>query len=126
MLPAVNAQGSYTHQFLNPIHATLAGLAGNPAATPPPLFALPLVSPPADAFGVGGTVSWTAVNPRGIYGVGTANRAIEATQLSFEDQRRQIASSPWSTLHARDPRGDARVAELESDRPARGSRPASR
>jgi outer membrane protein TolC len=110
VLPVVGAQGSYTHQFLNPIRATLAGLAGSPTAMPLPIVAVPLVAPPADVFGVGGTVSWTAVNPRGIYGVGTANRAIEATQLSFEDQRRQIASAVVDAMLAT--LAATRVAEL--------------
>lgn len=110
VLPVVNAQGSYTHQFLAPIRATLAGLTGSPTATPPPLVAVPLVAPPADVLGVGGTISWTAVNPRGIYGVGTANRAIEAAQLSFEDQRRQIASAVVDAMLAT--LAAARVAEL--------------
>ena len=34
VLPVVNAQGSYTHQFLAPIRATLAGLAGSPPYQP--------------------------------------------------------------------------------------------
>jgi outer membrane protein TolC len=107
VLPVVNAQGSYTHQFLSPVRATLAGLTGNPPAT---IVPFPLVAPPADVLGVGGTVSWTAVNPRGIYGVGTANRAIDAAQLTFQDQRRQIASAAVDAMLAT--LAATRVAEL--------------
>jgi len=105
VLPVVNAQGSYTHQFLSPVRATLAGLTPAGATVP-----FPLVAPPEDVLGVGGTVSWTAVNPRGIYGVGTANRTIEAAQLTFQDQRRQIASAAVDAMLAT--LAATRVAEL--------------
>jgi outer membrane protein TolC len=106
VLPTVNAQGGYTHQFLDPIHATLAGF--QPGATMPTQF--PIVAPPADVLTVGGTVSWSVVNPRGIYGVGTADRAIDAARLTFEDRRRQIASSAVDAMLAT--LAAARVAEL--------------
>jgi len=110
VLPVVSAQGSYTHQFLSPIHATLAGLTGDPKATPPPLVAIPLEAPPADTWTGSGTVSWTAINPRGLYGLGTADRAVDAAQLTFEDQRRQIATAAVDAILAT--LSAARVAEL--------------
>ncbi len=110
VLPAVSAQAGYTHEFLSPLHATLAGLTGSPAATPPPLIAFPVVTPPADTLTAGGTVSWTAINPRGIYGLGTADRAVDAARLTFEDQRRQIASAAVDAMLAT--LAAPRVAEL--------------
>jgi outer membrane protein TolC len=110
VLPVVSAQGSYTHQVLSPLRATLAGLTGDPTATPPPLVAFPVVTPPADAWSVGGTISWSAINPRGYYGVGTADRNVEAAQLTFEDQRRQIAAAAVDAMLAT--LAAVRVAEL--------------
>ena len=82
VLPVINAQGTYTHQFLMP---------ANPApGQPVPVI---VAFPAQDVFGVTGTLSWIAVSPRGIYGVGTSMRAIEATELTFQDQRRQIATA---------------------------------
>jgi outer membrane protein TolC len=109
VLPTVQAQGAYVHQFLSPLRATLAGLIGPPAASTS-LVPFPVVTPPENTFLAGGTVSWNVVNPRGIYGVGTADRAIEAEQLNFEDRRRQIAASVVDAMLAT--LAAARVAEL--------------
>jgi outer membrane protein TolC len=110
VLPTLGAQAAYTHQFLSPLRATLAGIAGTPSANPPQLTAFPFVAPPEDAVVLGTTVTWSAINPRGLFGVGTANRQIEATQLAYEDRRRQIAiaavDAMLATLSAQ------RVAEL--------------
>jgi len=109
VLPVVQAQGTYTHELLSPLRATLAGYApgtGGMGAVMP----FPVVTPPADVFTVGGTVSWSVINPRGIYGVGTADRAIEAAQLSFEDRRRQIAAAVVDAMLAT--LAATRVAEL--------------
>jgi outer membrane protein TolC len=110
VLPVVQAQGAYTHQFLSPLHATLASLNGSPTAMPPPLVAVPISAPPEDVVTFGGTVSWSVINPRGIYGVGTADRTIDAAQLTFEDRRRQIAASAVDAMLAA--LAAARVAEL--------------
>lgn len=110
VLPTAAAQGGYTHQFLSPLKATLAGLAGPPTANPLPIVAFPVVTPPEDVLTVGGSVSWTAINPRGIYGVGTADRTIEASELTFQDQRRQIATAAVDAMLAT--LAAARVAEL--------------
>jgi outer membrane protein TolC len=110
VLPIVQAQGNYTHQLLPPLRATLAGLTGNPTATPPPLVAFPVVAPAQDVVTVSGTASWNAINPRGIYGIGTANRAVEAARLTFEEQRRQIATAAVDAMLAT--LAAVRVAEL--------------
>ncbi len=110
VLPTVGAQAGYTHQFLSPLHATLAGLAGPATANPPPIVAFPVVTPPIDVLNVGATVTWTAINPRGIYGIGTADRVIEASQLTFQDQRRLVASAAVDAMLAT--LAAARVAEL--------------
>jgi outer membrane protein TolC len=94
ILPVVTGQGAYTHQLLAPLRV--------------PMFNI--VTPPADVLTVGGTVSWSVINPRGIYGVGTADRAVDAAQLTFEDRRRQIAASTVDAMLAT--LSAARVADL--------------
>jgi outer membrane protein TolC len=101
VLPVVAAQGAYTHQLLSPLHAALAAPSGGTVS---------IVTPPADVLTVGGSVSWSLLNPRGIYGIGTADRAIDAAQLTFEDRRRQIASSAVDAMLAT--LSATRVAEL--------------
>ena len=107
VLPSLGAQGAYTHEFLSPLSVTLEG--------PDPrnkgmLIPVPIVSPPADAFTASATASWAIINPRGINGIGIADKNVDATKLTFEDRRRQIATAVvdamLSTLAA------ARVAEL--------------
>ncbi len=77
VLPVLIAQGSYTHQFFT---ETIA-IPGLP----------PLVSPSPDVLTVGAGVNWAILNPRGLYGLGTADKSIEASKLSFSDRRRTIA-----------------------------------
>jgi multidrug efflux system outer membrane protein len=76
VLPTLNAQGSYTHQFFTE-NLTLGGLT---AVTPPP-----------NVWAAGGTLVWPILSPRGLYGLTTASRNSEVARLSFEDRRRQIA-----------------------------------
>ncbi|HEY8091536.1 MAG TPA: TolC family protein, partial [Polyangiaceae bacterium] len=111
VLPVVQAQGGYTHQLLSPIHATLAGLTGPATATPVPIVAFPVVAPSENALTATGSVSWSAINPRGIYGIGTADRAIDVARLTFEDRRRQIAAAAVDAMLAA--LAAARVAELD-------------
>jgi multidrug efflux system outer membrane protein len=82
LLPTLNGTASYTHQFLTESISLSTTGAG-------PTFQ----SPSPDAFGLGATLNVPIVNPRGIYAQGTAKRAVEASKLSFDDTRRQIASS---------------------------------
>jgi outer membrane protein TolC len=111
VLPVLQGQGGYTRQLLSPLQATLAGLTGSATATPLPIIAFPVVTPPANTFVVGGTMTWQVFNPRGIYGVGTATRAIDVARLTFEDRRRQIAVSAVDAMLAT--LAAARVAELD-------------
>jgi outer membrane protein TolC len=98
VLPVLTGQASYVHQFVNEriVFPTM----------PPVSF----VTPPSDTFGVGATLAWSVLNPRGIYAQGTAARSVEVARLSFEDRRRAIAqaivSGMLATLSA------ARAAEL--------------
>jgi outer membrane protein, multidrug efflux system len=98
LLPVLNGQGAYVHQFLNETIVI--------PAMPP----IPITTPPANVFSVGATLAWSVVNPRGIYAQGTASRNVEVARLSFEDRRRTIAqavvSAMLSTLAA------SRVSEL--------------
>jgi multidrug efflux system outer membrane protein len=78
VLPILDGQGSYTHQFYTTAF-TVAGIS--------------IVSPPPNLWTVGASLNWAAIDPRGIYRVGTASENIEVTKLSFSDQRRQIATA---------------------------------
>jgi outer membrane protein TolC len=104
VLPTLSGQGSYTHEIERPLRVTLAGFAGDKVVP----FAV--VTPPPDAFTAGASAAWSVFNPRGLYAVGTADKAIEVSSLSFEDRRRTIATAVvdamLETLVA------ARVAEL--------------
>jgi outer membrane protein, multidrug efflux system len=95
VLPTLAGQASYTHQF-SVGHFSIGGT--------------PIVSPSPDLWSVGATLAWTVVNPRGIYGVGTAGKGIDVARLSFEDRRRELAMAlvdgMLATLAA------SRVAEL--------------
>ncbi len=95
VLPVVNGQASYTHQFVTDT-IVLGGAS--------------IVTPPPDVFGIGATLAWSVINPRGIYGVGTAEKNVDVAEWSFADRRRQIASAAvgamLSTLAA------ARISEL--------------
>jgi multidrug efflux system outer membrane protein len=96
VLPTLDAQGAYTHQLLSPARITIGGAT--------------LVTPPADVWTAGGKLSWAIVNPRAIYGLGTADKNVELVKLTFEDRRRVIAlalvNAMITTL------ATARVAEL--------------
>jgi multidrug efflux system outer membrane protein len=96
VLPAINGQVTYTHELLPPLRAAIGGVT--------------IVTPPPDAWTVGGVLGWSIVNPRGIYGIGTANRGVDLARLSFEDERRQIAEMVVSTMLAT--LAAERVAEL--------------
>jgi outer membrane protein TolC len=95
VLPTLNAQGSYMHQFFT---ETI------------PFGGATFVTPPPDLFAAGATLQWNALNPRALYAVGTARENTRAAALSFEDKRRAIAltvvNAMLSTLAA------SRVAEL--------------
>jgi outer membrane protein TolC len=51
-----------------------------------------LVTPPPNVFSLGAAATWNIVNPRGYYGVSTADKSIDAARLAFEDRRREIAT----------------------------------
>ncbi len=95
VLPTLNAQGSYVHQFFT---ETI------------PFGAASFLSPPPDVFAVGATLQWNILSPRALYAVGTARENVRAAALSFEDRRRTIAltvvDAMLATLAA------TRVAEL--------------
>jgi multidrug efflux system outer membrane protein len=79
LLPTVNGVASYTHQFLT------ESFSVSPTAA--------FQSPAVDAFVVGATLTVPIVNARGIYLHGTSKRSVEAATQTFDDTRRQIASS---------------------------------
>jgi outer membrane protein TolC len=95
VLPVLNAQGSYVHQFFT------ESIAIGPVA---------FVTPSPDTLAASGTLSWNVLNPRAIYAVGTADENVDVAKFSFSDRRRTIALSVvnamLSTLAA------SRVAEL--------------
>jgi outer membrane protein TolC len=95
VLPTLTGTAGYTHNFLTK-QFTLGGAT--------------LVTPPPDLFALGATANWALINPRGIHAVATADRAIEATKLSFEDRRREIAVSALNAFLAT--LAAERIAEL--------------
>jgi len=98
LLPVLNAQGSYVHQFFT---ETIA-------LGPPPAPAF--VTPAPDTLAASAILQWNVLNPRAYYAVGTADLNIDVAKLTFSDRRRAIAlsvvNSMLSTLAA------SRVAEL--------------
>lgn len=76
ILPNINAQGSFTHQLIT----TQASFAGTP-----------LTLPLQDVWAASATAVWNIGNPRGIYGVGTADRNAEAAKMDLAEKRRTIA-----------------------------------
>ncbi len=96
VLPTLYAAGSYNHNFY-----TLKIPFGGET----------LVSPPPTIWSVGATASWNIVNPRGIYGLGTADLATDVANLSLADRRRVLATSVVSGMLATLAAG--RVAELD-------------
>jgi outer membrane protein TolC len=95
VLPTLNAQGSYVHQF----ETETVSIAG-----------LTIVTPPPDTFSAAASLQWNILSPRAIYAIGTARENTKATSLSFEDKRRLIA---LTAIHAMlSTLATARVAEL--------------
>lgn len=83
VLPMLNAQGSYLHQFLQ---ATI------------PIGGQTLVTPAADMATFSASLNWSLVNPRLIYAVGTAKKSVEAVKRDFQDRRRVLASLVVSAM----------------------------
>ena len=106
VLPSLVGQVSYVHQFSTE-SITLATVM--PPSTD--ALAVTLVSPAPDLFTFAASATWSILNPRALYEVGTADRNIELARLSFEDRRRLIATdivaSMLATLAA------ARVSDLD-------------
>jgi outer membrane protein TolC len=94
-LPSLTAEAGYTHQF----HTQTVTLGGQTVVTPAP-----------NLLTGQGTLAWNVLSPRALHGVGTARRGVEAARLTFEDARRQIATSAVGALLAT--LSTARVAEL--------------
>ncbi len=86
VLPVLDAQASFTHQFYTTAFSILTPPVGQPAA-------VAFVSPPSNLRTFTGNFSWAVVDPRGIYRVGTESENIKVAKLSFSDQRREIALS---------------------------------
>jgi outer membrane protein TolC len=95
VLPTLDGQGSYTHQFLTQT------LAFGPAR---------VVVPPPNVWAAGATLGWNFADPRALYGIGTAKQNVVATKQSFENQRRQLAQGAVTALL--EELGAARVADL--------------
>jgi outer membrane protein TolC len=96
VLPSLTGQGAYVHNF------ETVGV---------PFGSTVLVEPPPTVWSATGTLSWNAISPRALYGIGTADLAQDVSNLSLADRRRVLAASVvsamLSTLAA------TRVAELD-------------
>jgi multidrug efflux system outer membrane protein len=95
LLPVVTATGTYAHNT-NQLQIPFSGQI--------------IVTPPADNFIAVATAAWTPLNARAIYDYESTKRNVEASSLSFDDRRRQIALSVVSTMLAT--LSASRVAEL--------------
>ena len=78
LLPVVNGTGSYVHNFYQ---------------VEIPFGTQTITTPPPDTWNVAASASWTPLNVRAIYDYGTSKANVTATELSFDDKRRQIALS---------------------------------
>jgi multidrug efflux system outer membrane protein len=96
VLPTLNGQGSYTHQFLTKEFA---------------IGPVTIVSPPPSVWAAGATLAVPIINARGLYGVSTAKRNVDASRLSFSEQRREITTSVVNAMLAS--LTAERVAELD-------------
>ena len=96
VLPTLTATGGLVHNFYT---ATV------------PIGAAMVVQPPPTVWSASATASWSIINPRGIYGIGTAELAASVANLSLADRRRVLAGSVVSALLATLAAG--RVAELD-------------
>jgi multidrug efflux system outer membrane protein len=85
VLPTLNAIGGYVHNF-NTLSIPFGGAV--------------LVEPPKTVWSITGVASWNVINPRGFYGIGTADVGIEIANLSLADRRRLLASSVVSSMLA--------------------------
>jgi outer membrane protein TolC len=95
LLPTVNGQGTYAHNFLQ---------------ISVPLGPVTITTPPADVFTAAASASWVPLNARAYYDYETAKKAVNATTLTFEDKRRQIAANVVTAILAT--LSSARVADL--------------
>lgn len=83
ILPTLIAQGNYTHNF-NTMNI--------------PLGTDVLEEPPGTIWTASATATWNIFNPRGYYGVGTADLGIDVARLSLADRRRVLASAAVSAM----------------------------
>ncbi|HEY4119816.1 MAG TPA: TolC family protein, partial [Byssovorax sp.] len=95
LLPMVNGQASYTHNFFQ---------------VDVPFNGATLVTPPPNVGTVGATLTWTPLSAKAHYDYETAKQNVDVTKTSFDDRRRQIATSVVSAILAT--LSSARVAEL--------------
>ncbi len=96
LLPTLNGQASYTHQFLSQKFILAAPKDPDNAAAG--IKVAPIVAPPANTWAVGGTLNVPIVNVKGFHDWRTSKRNEEAARLSFSDERRQITTSVVNTL----------------------------
>jgi outer membrane protein TolC len=95
VLPTLNGQASYTHQFLTTRFGLL--VPGDNMDPPTPKLGR-VVAPPPNTWAFGANLNVPVVNTKGLYDVSTAKRNEEAARSSFSDQRRQITTSVVNTL----------------------------
>jgi outer membrane protein TolC len=96
VLPTLYAAGQYAHNF-NTLSIVIDTIA--------------IVSPPPTVWSIGATLSWNILNPRAIYGLGTADLNTDVANLSLADRRRVLAASVVSAMLSTLAAG--RVAELD-------------
>jgi outer membrane protein TolC len=85
VLPTLTGSAGYAHNF----NSVTVPMAAGPISVPPPTV-----------WSASATASWNIINPRAIYGLGTADLATSVANLSLADRRRVLASSVVSALLA--------------------------
>jgi outer membrane protein TolC len=98
VLPVLTGEGRYTHEFFT-----------EQVPTPVGVWQMPI----DDVFNVGARLRVPIVNLRAIQAVGTGERIERAAELSFSDERRQIAKTVVETMLST--LATARVAELNRE-----------
>jgi outer membrane protein TolC len=83
VLPTLDGQGSFTHQFFTRTQPVAAGS---------------VVTPPPNVWAAGAILTVPIINPRGLYGLGTSSRNEDAAKLDYSEVRRAITTSAVNAM----------------------------
>jgi multidrug efflux system outer membrane protein len=92
-LPAINAQGSYTHQFISSTTDQVIAVQKNGN----PIFA-PYTAPQPDLLSGNVQLTEPIINVEAWHAIGTAKASVEAAKLSFDDLKRTVAQGAATAI----------------------------